>query len=62
LYAGKSGSIILAMTACGKFSSLGEAYDAIIKEGKTFIPHADKAKRYEEKFAMYKKAYAMVAK
>lgn len=54
---GSLGAIILAMTACGRFSSVEEGCKALIKDERYFEPNAEMHEVYDKKFARFKKLY-----
>ncbi|NTV91346.1 MAG: xylulokinase, partial [Clostridiales bacterium] len=54
---GGLGAIILAMTACGRFSSIEEACGRLIEERDIFLPDSTRAEEYEQKYKVYKKLY-----
>lgn len=51
---GGLGAIILAMTACGKFSSIADGCVSLIHEDRIFIPDKVRTISYAEKFKKYK--------
>jgi xylulokinase len=51
---GGLGAIILAMTACGQFSSVAEGCKALIQEERSFIPDQGRTLAYAEKYLDYK--------
>lgn len=54
---GALGAIILGMYAVGKFSSISEACDFMIKEEKSFYPKMSNVELYQKKFLKYKELY-----
>ncbi len=52
--AGALGAAILAGTAIGRYGSIAEAVDTMIRPGRTFEPHPQKVEQYREAFELYK--------
>lgn len=51
------GGAMLAMVACGEYSSVEEAAKAMIKVKETIEPTAELVKKYEEKYQQFKSIY-----
>lgn len=51
------GAAMLAMVACGRFASVGEAADALVRVKATVEPDAQLTALYSERYAQFKKIY-----
>lgn len=51
------GTAILAGTAIGKYSSIEEAVDLLVKPKETYYPRAEIAQEYDEKLKVYEQIY-----
>lgn len=54
---GAVGTIMLAAVATGVFKSIEDAKKIMVKEGKTYIPDAEKNAEYKKMFGNYEKIY-----
>jgi xylulokinase len=54
------GAAILAGTASGTYGSVDEGVEAAVKLGEIYEPEGESAKRYEEKYAVYKDLYGVL--
>ncbi len=57
---GALGSVILAMTGCGKFASVDEGCKRLIKEQRVFYPSTERNKQYEAKYLQYRKLSELI--
>ncbi|MBQ6709014.1 MAG: xylulokinase [Clostridia bacterium] len=51
------GGAILAMVACGEFSSVSDATDSLIKDNGIIMPDEEIVAKYEKKYQTFKKLY-----
>lgn len=58
--AGSMGTVMLAGTAIGVYSSLEDAAGRLVKLKKEFLPHKETHEIYKEKYQKYKRMYRMV--
>jgi xylulokinase len=57
--AGCLGVALLAGVAVGEYASLGEGVSATVRPRRTFEPDRERARRYEERFALYRELYPL---
>ena len=51
------GGAILAMVACGKYESVKQATDKLVKISHTVYPDEQKAQAYEKRYGVFKQLY-----
>lgn len=51
------GAAMLAMVACGRFASVREAADALVRVKSTVEPDAELTKLYDERYAQFREIY-----
>lgn len=55
---GTLGSIMLSGVACGAYTDLAQAADALVKPGRTYLPDENRHEAYREVYGRYRKLYA----